>query len=455
MSSVAPSMSSEGVLAENIVYFARMLRRAGLPIGPAKVIDALHAVQAVGLEGKDLFYFALSAAMVQRHEHQPVFDDAFRLFWQDPVRVGQQSQQLRELLQGLRSARKGKPPSQRAVQAMLPPAMQRGQTTQTPPPELTTDARYTVSARELLRHKDFASMSTQEWQEARRMVTTMRLPLPALRSRRSRPGAQGEKLDLRNSIKQMVRQAGDITELRYRRPVRHPLTLIILCDISGSMDSYTRMLLHFMHAVTNDRDRVYTFLFGTRLTNITRALRHRDADIALQAVTQQVADWSAGTRIGKCLKEFNQHWARRVTGQGAAVLLISDGLDSDAADGLDRQMAALKLHGRWLIWLNPLLRYDAFEAKPAGIRAMLPHVDFFLPAHNLQSLSELGAVLSAVGPRRDSGGAVPFSSNTKGKHYGNEQFPHGAGAQGGRLGSAERSGFSAAVHRGMRTHRSD
>jgi uncharacterized protein len=382
-----------GLLAENIIHFSRVLRRAGLPIGPATAVDALKAVEAVGLERKDQFYFALSTVMVHRHEHQAVFDEAFRLFWQDPARIAQHMQQLLDLLSGLRSGRSDKPPPlQRVAQAMMFGAHQRPM--QDAPAELSIDASLTVSVREILQRKDFASMSAQELHAARKAIAAMRLPLPQLASRRSRPRAHGSRVDLRNTMKHMMKEAGGIVELRYRSVVHRPPTLIILSDISGSMDSYTRMLLHFMHAVTNDRDRVHTFLFGTRLNNITRALRHRDVDIALDEVSKQVQAWSGGTRIGLCLKEFNQRWVRRLMGKGAAVLIISDGLDADDADGLGKQMETLKLNSRWLIWLNPLLRYERFEAKPAGIRAMLPHVDLFLPVHNLKSLAELGEALS-------------------------------------------------------------
>ncbi|RZI45013.1 VWA domain-containing protein [Herbaspirillum sp. HC18] len=393
------SPAANGMLAENIMHFSRVLRRAGLPLGPAAATDALQAVQAVGLQGKEAFYFALSAVMVHRHEHQAVFDEAFRLFWRDPERIAQHMQQLMHLLSGLRSPRTDKPPPmQRVAQAMMPGASRPVEDAL--PPELSIDASLTVSAREILQRKDFADMSAQELHEARRMIAAMRLPLPRLASRRSRPRTHGSKVDMRNTMKRMMKEAGGIADLRYRSVVRRPPTLIILCDISGSMESYTRMLLHFMHAVTNDRDRVHTFLFGTRLTNVTRALRHRDVDLALDEVSKQVQDWSGGTRIGLCLKEFNRCWARRLTGQGAAVLLISDGLDADDADGLDKQMESLRLNSRWLIWLNPLLRYEAFEARPAGIRAMLPHVDLFLPVHNLKSLGALGEALSGLSSRR-------------------------------------------------------
>jgi uncharacterized protein with von Willebrand factor type A (vWA) domain len=176
--------------------------------------------------------------------------------------------------------------------------------------------------------------------------------------------------------------------------------LVVLCDISGSMDRYARMLLHFLHAITNDRHRVHALVFGTRLTNITRHLKHRDVDVALARVTEAVADWAGGTRIGASLTEFNRRWSRRLLGQNAVVLLISDGLDADAGAGLAFEMERLAKSCARLVWLNPLLRYSGFEARPAGIRAMLPHVDDFLPVHNLRSLTELAGVLARP-PRRD------------------------------------------------------
>ncbi|WP_019142497.1 vWA domain-containing protein [Noviherbaspirillum massiliense] len=387
-------------LAENVMHFARVLRRAGLPIGPAKVVDALQALQAVGVERRDDFYFALSAVLVNRHEHQAVFDQAFRLFWREPYHIDTQLEELLRLLRGVRRpARSEAALAQRVAHALLPNAPA-PRPREDLPPDLSIDATLTVSSRELLQKKDFATMTPQELADARRMIARMRLPLPELPSRRSLPRAHGGQVDLRNTMKQMMREAGGIVELRRKAPRRRPPALVILCDISGSMDSYTRMLLHFAHAITNDRDRVHTFLFGTRLSNITRALRDRDVDLALDAVSRQVADWSGGTRIGACLHAFNQRWARRLMGQGAVVLLISDGLDSDAAAGLGKEMEQLKLASRRLIWLNPLLRYARFEAKPAGIRAMLPHVDLFLPVHNLASLSQLGEALREWDARR-------------------------------------------------------
>ncbi len=197
-----------------------------------------------------------------------------------------------------------------------------------------------------------------------------------------------------------LRSGHDVIPLKWKKRRRRHPPLVILCDISGSMSRYSRMLLHFLHAVTNDRDRVHSFLFGTRLTNVTRYLRYKDVDVAVEKVAANVVDWSGGTRIGACLRDFNGAWSRRVLGQGAVVLLISDGLDRDNAQGLEREVERLHKSCRRLIWLNPLLRYEGYEPRSLGARAIMPHVDEFRPVHNLNSLAQLSDVLSRPVARR-------------------------------------------------------
>jgi uncharacterized protein with von Willebrand factor type A (vWA) domain len=222
-------------------------------------------------------------------------------------------------------------------------------------------------------------------------------------TRRFRRDPTGPRIDLRATMRESLRGGGGLVDLaRRRRRVRHP-PLVVLCDISGSMSRYSRMLLHFLHAVTNDRDRVHVFVFGTRLTNVTRALRSKDVDVALGRIGAQVQDWSGGTRIGHCIDGFNRDWSRRVLGQGAVVLLISDGLDRDGGVGLSVAMDRLHRSCRRLIWLNPLLRWDGFAPKSSGIRAMLPHVDEFRSAHSLESLEELARLLAAERPAGPDG----------------------------------------------------
>ncbi|RJF92719.1 vWA domain-containing protein [Noviherbaspirillum saxi] len=417
MSVAAPSQD-KGLLAENVVHFARVLRRAGLAIGPAKVIDALRALQAVGVERRDDFYYALSTVLVDRRDQQFIFDQAFELYWRDPSRIRLQLQQIQDLLGGVRSPKPDTPKlAPRIAQAMLPRAPRAVSVPDDLPPDLRLDASMTMSRVEVLRNKDFAAMTAEEQAEAKKMIASVRMPLPEIASRRSRPLLQGAQVDLRSTLRHMIRTMDGCVELRHRTSRMQPVKLVILCDISGSMENYTRMLLHFIHALANSRRRVHTLLFGTRLSNITYLLRDRDVDVALGQVSRQVVDWAGGTRIGACLAEFNQHWARRLLGQGTVVLLITDGLDSGDAQSVGAQMERLSLSCRRLIWLNPLLRFEGFEARPAGIRAMLPHVDLFLPVHNLTSLSRLGAALDEASFRRSQ--STRRSPHSSGEHYGN------------------------------------
>jgi uncharacterized protein with von Willebrand factor type A (vWA) domain len=260
--------------------------------------------------------------------------------------------------------------------------------------KLELEARLTFSSREVLSRMDFDTMSAAELAEAKKMLSQLRLPLPTVRTRRRKISKNGRMVDLRATLRESLREGGDTIPLvRSARTELHP-PLVVLCDISGSMNPYSRMFLHFLHAITNDRDRVTVFVFGTRLTNITRQLRHRDVDVAMARVAEAIKDWSGGTRIGASLREFNFKWGRRVLAQNACVLLVSDGLDREAGEGLGEEMERLAKSCHRLVWLNPLLRYEKFEARPAGVRAMLPHVDLFLPVHNLKSLVDLAKTLS-------------------------------------------------------------
>ncbi len=400
-------LTPKGRLAENVVHFVRVLRAAGLPVGPARTLAALEAVDAVGLANREDFRAALAAVLVSRHEHLPVFEQAFDLFWRNPKLLEKLIASLLPKVYG----RGGEPAPEpelpaRIAQAMLPPADR--MLPQADEDEIELDAAFTVSPREILQHKDFETMTAAELSAVRAMLANLRLPLPELPTRRTMPAPRGHRVDLRATLRRATGAAGTLAPLSWRRRVRRTPPLVVLCDISGSMDRYARMLLHFLHAITNDRDRVHVLLFGTRLTNITRYLKHRDVDVALARVTTAVSDWAGGTRIGSCLDEFNRRWSRRLLGQNAVVLLISDGLDAEGGEGLAAQTERLHKSCRRLVWLNPLLRYEGFEARPAGIRAMLPHVDDFLPVHNLESLTELAAALDRPRPR-GRGPAVPLS----------------------------------------------
>ena len=381
----------KGRLPENVLHFVRALRACGLPVGPAKVVDALAAVEAVGVSHRADFRAALAAVLVSRQEHLAVFDQVFDLFWRNP-------RLLEKILAAMLPQVQGRTPAadpdipDRIAQALLPRQVRRdsGEVD-----EVHFDAAFTFSPREVLRKKDFATMTAQELDETRRMLAQLRLPLPERPVRRMQTGKRGAQVDMRASLRRMAGAAGLAAPLMRKRKGRRTPPLVVLCDISGSMDRYARMLLHFLHAITNDRHRVHVLLFGTRLTPITRHLAHRDVDVALARVAGAVSDWSGGTRIGACLAEFNRRWSRRLLGQNAIVMLITDGLDADAGEGLAAQAERLRKSCRRLIWLNPLLRYEGFQPKPAGIRALMPWVDDFRPVHNLESLASLTQALSA------------------------------------------------------------
>ena len=379
----------------NLVQFARMLRRAGLPVGPAAVLTAGHALAAIDLSERTQARAALRSTLVHRHEHRVVFDQAFDLFWRDPS--AQLQAAAMALLDGQQPAEaKPTPGARRIAEAMAQPGPR--PKPEAAPPEI--DAVMTMSEQELLQAMDFEQMSAAQIARARADIRALRLPLDQRRTRRRRAAAQGTRIDLRATLRDSLRQGGEIVRLARTAPVVRTPPLVVLCDISGSMARYAQVLLHFLHAVANDRDRVHVFLFGTRLSNISRQLRQRDPDAAFELVAHAVPDWSGGTRIGEALRDFNQHWARRVLGQGAIVLLVTDGLDRDGAAGLSENMARLHRSCRRLIWLNPLLRWDGFQPKSAGIRAMLPHVDEFRTVHNLDSLRALIALLSRPAPPR-------------------------------------------------------
>jgi hypothetical protein len=385
-------------LIENLMFFARTLRAAGLPVGPGRVLDAIRAVEAVGLASREDFYWALHASLVNRRDQLPIFDQAFHIFWRNPHLL---ERMLAVMLPTLRVPVENEE-GREEMSRRLAEALMAGDAANGDEPaeeQIELDAAMTYSDRELLQAMDFEKMSADEVAKAKRLIADLRLPIMALPTRRFRPDALGRRIDMRATLRAALRSADSIP-LRRRTPRRRHPPLVILCDVSGSMSRYSRIILHFLHAITNDRDRVHTFLFGTRLTNVTRDLRYKDVDVALEKVGHRVEDWSGGTRIGACLAEFNARWSRRVLGQGAVVLFISDGLDRDAGEGLPKEMERLHKSCRRLIWLNPLLRFDGYEPKSMGARAIMPHVDEFRPVHNLESLADLTRVLSAPGARR-------------------------------------------------------
>ena len=381
----------EGRLAENIVYFARALRAAGMPVGPGAVLDALEALNVARVGARDDFYWTLHAVFVKRHEHTILFDQAFRIFFRKRGYIDKLIASM--IPQTLVPAAKSPAPGAQRIQEALFSGLNEHAKDQS---EIEVDARLTVSDREVLQKKDFAQMTAAEIAAAKDAIARLTLPLDEVRTRRLTQNRRGHLIDIRRTLRASMKAGGAVIDLKYLGPRLKEPPIVALLDISGSMSEYTRLFLHFLHAVTDARKRVTTFLFGTRLTNVTRAIRQRDPDEALAACSANVADWSGGTRIASSLRIFNKQWARRVLGQGAVVLLITDGLERDADDTLAFEIDRLHRSCKRLIWLNPLLRFHAFEARAKGVQTMLPHVDELRPIHNLDSMKELVRALSGA-----------------------------------------------------------
>jgi uncharacterized protein len=399
-----------GRLAENIMHFARVLREAGIPVGPGAVIDALDAAMSGSLRTRDDFYWTLHAVFVKRRDQREVFDQAFHVFWKKPKMLEQLMQLFFHSITRDAGEKAKQAGFRRLAEAMFDkheaPSQQRQKKD-----DIEVDASFTASAEEVLRTKDFEQMTVAEQAQAKAAIARLRLHRTEVRTRRYARALKGPAIDMRRTLKGSLRAGGHFIDLERREKQWHEPPLVVLCDISGSCSNYSRMFLHFLHALTNDRDRVTVFLFGTRLTNITRELKRRDIDEAMAKVSGSVKDWSGGTRIGTSLKEFNYKWARRVLTQGAHVLLMTDGLDREDTSTLEHEMERLRRQTRRVIWLNPLLRFDGFKALAGGVRAIMPHVDEFRPVHSLEALSDLSEALAgptsaAHDPRKWMGHAL-------------------------------------------------
>ena len=397
----APQAAAGGHLAHNVMHFARVLRQAGLPLATERVQLALQALPLAGLQSRQDFHDTLAACFVDRAEHRDLFEQAFVLFWRDPDLAGRMMALLLPRVQAKLDVAPAAE-NRRLAEALFPQPP--GAAPPPPPPEqIEVDAALTWNERELLRQADFDTMTADEWRQARALLRQMAVFFERIATRRSERASRPGRPDGRATLQAMARQGGELLGMRWQRRRMRPAPLLVLADISGSMSRYSRMLLHFTHALGHADTAVESFVFGTRLTRTTRALRQRDPDVAVARVVREVQDWSGGTRISACLQEFNRIWSRRTLNSRATVLLISDGLEHGGPDDpgcqtLRFEMERLHKSCRRLVWLNPLLRFDAFQPRAAGIQAMLPHVDLFLPAHNLHSLESLADLLAGGRP---------------------------------------------------------
>ncbi|MBI5649424.1 MAG: VWA domain-containing protein [Chloroflexi bacterium] len=387
------SMAEKSFLLKNLVLFGRLLRSVGLDVGAGQAIDLAAALELIDIGKRDDFYFAARALCAHRHADLGLFDTAFNLFWRartlPPLDLGSlPSAELQP--KSLRMPGASYRESSEAEAIHHARASER----------VIVEMQQTYSSVEVLRQKNFEAFTWEEVQRAKQLMTEMTWRVGKRPTRRKEPVGQGEHLDMRRVIRRNLKYGGEFLDLAYKRTKFKTRPLVVLCDISGSMERYSRMLLHFIHTLSNGLERVEAFLFGTRLTRITRQLARQDIDAAISQVVKVVADWGGGTRIGETLKAFNYHWARRVAARGAVVLIISDGWDRGDADLLRSEMRRLRQSCFRLIWLNPLLGLPDYRPLTQGLQVALPYVDDFLSVHNLASLEILGRTLSQLDTAR-------------------------------------------------------
>lgn len=384
---------SRGHLLRHLVLFTRLLRLVGVPATPNQLVDLVQALPLLDLQRREEVKDAARAMLVTSREQATLFDNAFDLFWQAWTTDGQPAS-----AENMQKA----PPAEGDSQAHnqerehIPEAGAGADIKNKP--ESETLASY--SAEEILRQKDFAELTEAEVHSVTQLIRQSQWHPEQHPARRNRRAAHGTQPDLRRVLRQGLRYGGEVMKFAWQKPKLKPRPLIVLCDISGSMERYTRFLLRFLYVVTNGLERAEVFAFGTRLTRLTRPLRQSDMDLALKQAAEAVNDWGGGTRIGEALKVFNFVWARRLMSHGPTVLIISDGWDRGNLGILRREMLRLQLNCRRLIWLNPLLGAAGYEPLAQGIQAALPFVDDFLPVHNLASLEQLAAYLEQVTRRR-------------------------------------------------------
>ena len=381
--------------SDHIIAFGRVLRRLGFRVGSSHMLTAMDAVKIVGVRRKDDVREALKSCLVTRKEERELFDQAFQLFWKAPSKLPEVMQWL---LQNTSipstTETKGYHRVQEALrEAQKPPGNPSEEQSES---KVELDQIVTYSATEVLRKKDFSAFTNEEIAVAKRYMERFKWPIPPHTSRRKNPRLDGHRLDLRRTALQGTRNAGEIIRLHRHGFKEKTRPIVLICDISGSMERYARMLLHFMHAMSSNMEKIESFVFGTRMTRITHLLKHRDVDDAVTEVSKEVVDWAGGTKIGDAIKTFNFVWLRRVLRSRSIVLIISDGWDRGDTSLLKDEMRRLRRSCHQLIWLNPLMGFEGYEPLTQGMQAALPHVDKLLSVHNLVSLEQLADALSML-----------------------------------------------------------
>lgn len=416
-----PLKQDELERGERLLYrlteFGRILWEVGIDVGPRKMLDLAETLRYVDLASREDFYNTLKCSLLAKHEQEALFDQMYIYYWHMRDRQGKKAEvpgtarrddkhlrlppsELKRLAEHMNAPQE----QHKELRAEMRESERRRRADEQAKEETDDDTAtpqgLAYSAIEALRKKDFESFSWDEVQEAKRLMAEMRWRLGMRPTRRKRPRRRGSYPDMRRIVRRNLKYGAELLELTWREIKVKPRPLVIICDISGSMSLYSRLLLHFIHTISNGLLNVEAFVFGTRLTRVTRQLKRRDVDDAVRDVSKSVQDWSGGTRIGDALHLFNHKWARRVLGRGAVVLVISDGWDRGDPGTLEIEMDRLQHSCHRLIWLNPLLGSPDYRPLTIGMKTSLPFIDNFLPAHNLDSLIQLGNLLAEIDDSR-------------------------------------------------------
>lgn len=418
------------IIERNLTHFARRLRKAGIKVGTGHVMEMLHALDVVGMQRRGDVKSSLQSIAVYRPDQIPVFHEEFDAFWNDLIAArpfpfdtsnpprNEESSSPQDRDREEQDRKKSEEEHGDSEESSISvSADEVADTEDSDERESSQDDTVMFSADEALRKKDFGQFTPEEIARARRLMARINWKIGTRKTRRMERAHKGESFDQRAMLRSALRQGGIPLDLKYRRRKEKMRPLVLICDISGSMDRYARTLLQFVHTLETGLDSVEVFVFGTRLTRITRELRKRDVDQAITDVVNAVDDWSGGTRIGEAIRDFNFRWSRRVLRSNATVVLISDGWDRGDPFLLGEEIARLQRSCRRLIWLNPLLGATGYQPLTQGIKAALPYVDYFMPIHNLQSLEALAELLSSVDdapPLRRQQGAETFRHQKRG-----------------------------------------
>lgn len=385
-----------GTILHNLVLFGRLLRALGMDVNPGRVIDMVQALEFVEIGQRADFYYTARSLFVHRKEDLPLFDEAFELFWQKPAGEGVDFSHFNRVTDTA------------PEQMMVPPQPDNNQSEgkeevasededEEDDTQQLIEVTQTYSTRERIAQMDFGQMSAAELQLVKQFMAELVWNIGQRRTRRKKTAVHAHMLDLRRTLRRNMRYGGELLEWPRRQYKIKPRPVVVIADMSGSMEQYTKLLLHFIYGLAGGLDqKVEAFVFSTRLTRVTRQLEHKDLDFALADVANEVSDWAGGTRIGEAIKTFNFEWGRRVLGNGAVVLLISDGWDRGDPQLLKKEMARLQRNVHRLVWLNPLLGSERYEPLTRGMQAALPHIDDFLPVHNLNSLETLAEHLAGL-----------------------------------------------------------